>query len=127
MLKLTTSNPTYKVIAISAFTLFFGSAALQPAFAESKAKDMVTEAPADMDFKKLDVNSDKKLSLKEAVKDRALANSFDATDANKDGVITPDEYASYKAGMQAKSPDSAGSATTGSASSAAPTTPPPAN
>ena len=65
--------------------------------AESKVKDVVTEAPADAEFKKLDVNSDKKISLKEAVKDVALAKSFDMTDMNKDGNITPDEYASYKA------------------------------
>ncbi len=80
---------------------------------EYKTKDIVSEAPVDMDFKKLDLNSDKKLSLKEAVKDKALATSFDATDVNKDGVITPDEYASYKAAsMQIKTPDSAAPAVT---------------
>lgn len=65
--------------------------------AETKVKDVATEAPVDADFKKLDVNSDKKISLKEAVKDLPLAKSFDMTDANKDGNITPEEYASYKA------------------------------
>ena len=68
------------------------------AMAESAAKDVVAEAPADADFKKLDVNSDKKISLKEAVKDKSLASSFDMTDMNKDGNVTPDEYSSYKAG-----------------------------
>ena len=76
--------------------------------AETKVKDVVTEAPADTDFKKLDVNSDKKISLKEAVKDISLAKSFDMTDANKDGSITPDEFASYKASNM-KSLDSAAS------------------
>ena len=76
--------------------------------AETKVKDVVTEAPADTDFKKLDVNSDKKISLKEAVKDISLAKSFDMTDANKDGNITPDEFASYKASNM-KSLDSAAS------------------
>jgi hypothetical protein len=61
------------------------------------AKEAAKETPADADFKKLDVNSDKKISLKEALKDIALAKSFDATDMNKDGSITPDEYANYKA------------------------------
>jgi Ca2+-binding EF-hand superfamily protein len=84
------------------------SLAVPYAMADSKIKEMVTETPVDMDFKKLDINSDKKLSLKEAVKDKALANRFDATDINKDGAITPDEYASYKAAsMPANTPDAA--------------------
>ena len=77
------------------------------AMADSKAKDVMTEAPADADFKKLDVNSDHKISLKEAVKDKALASNFDATDANKDGSISAEEYAGYKAATQAKILDSA--------------------
>lgn len=85
--------------------------------AETKVKDVVTEAPADADFKKLDVNSDKKISLKEAVKDKALATNFDMTDMNKDGNITPDEYSSYKASTM-KSLDSSASSET-----PAPTTP----
>lgn len=83
------------------------------------AKEVVAEAPADADFKKLDVNSDKKISLKEAVKDKTLATSFDVTDMNKDGSITPDEYSSYKASSM-KSLDSA--APTGAAPTAAPAT-----
>ena len=77
------------------------------AMADSKAKVVATEAPADADFKKLDVNGDHKISLKEAVKDKALASNFDATDANKDGSISAEEYASYKAAIQAKILDSA--------------------
>ncbi len=85
--------------------------------AETKVKDVVTETPADADFKKLDVNSDKKISLKEAVKDSALATSFDMTDINRDGNITPDEYTSYKASAK-KSLDG-----TASIEAPAPTTP----
>jgi hypothetical protein len=87
------------------------------AMAETAVKDVVAEAPADADFKKLDVNSDKKISLKEAVKDKPLATSFDMTDLNKDGNITPDEYSSYKASSM-KGLDSA--APTGAAPTAAP-------
>ena len=69
--------------------------------AKANAKEnvsvIVAEAPVDNDFKKLDVNSDKKISLKEAVKDKTLVASFDMTDINKDGNITPDEYSTYKA------------------------------
>lgn len=116
MFKSNTSKPSYKTTAMSALaTLFFCGATLQPAFAESKIKDVAVEAPADADFKKLDMNGDKKLSLKEAVKDKALASSFDVTDMNKDGSITADEYASYKAAMQMKAPDSAVNAPSGSA------------
>jgi hypothetical protein len=110
MLKSNSSKPAYKVIALSALaTVFFCGITAQSAFAaDSKAisKDMATEAPADADFKKLDVNSDHKLSLKEAVKDKSLASNFDATDANKDGSVSAEEYAGYKSAMQAKVLDS---------------------
>ncbi len=89
------------------------------AMADSKTKEMATEAPADADFKKLDVNSDHKISLKESVKDKALASNFDVTDANKDGSISAEEYAGYKAAIQAKVLDS----TAPSASAPTPTAP----
>ena len=140
MLKFNTSKPTYKVLALGAF--FCGIAA-QPTFAGTlvadgkiQSKDVAaTDVTADTDFKKLDVNSDKKISLKEAVKDKGLVNSFDTTDANKDGSITIDEFSNYKISMQMKSMDSiapssvtpsAGSSNAGS-SSAAPVSAPPAN
>ena len=90
------------------------------AMADSKAKEMAIETPADADYKKLDVNSDHKISFKEAVKDKALASSFDATDANKDGNISAEEYAGYKAAIQAKLLDNA------APTAAAPTSTPPA-
>ena len=77
------------------------------AMADSKAKVAATEVPADADFKKLDVNGDHKISLIEAVKDKALASNFDAADANKDGSISAEEYASYKAAIQEKILDGA--------------------
>lgn len=76
------------------------SLAIPYAMAESSGKDIATEASADVDFKKLDVNGDKKVSLKESIKDKSLATSFDVTDANKDGNITPDEYSSYKTSLK---------------------------
>ena len=76
-----------------------------PLVIAADTKESVVEAPADADFKNLDVNSDKKISLKEAVKDKTLIASFDTTDMNKDGSITPNEYSSYKA-ISMKSLDS---------------------
>ena len=84
------------------------------------SKEIVVEASTDADFKNLDVNSDKKISLKEAVKDKTLIASFDTTDMNKDGSITPNEYSSYKASSM-KSVDSV--APTEMPATAAPVTP----
>ena len=110
MLQSNISKLPVKTLAITSLaSLFLYGVAPQLALAETvaPAKIVTAEAPADADFKKLDLNSDAKISLKEAVKDKTLATSFDMTDANKDGNITADEYASYKAGMQMKSPDAA--------------------
>jgi hypothetical protein len=62
-----------------------------------KVADSTAKLPVDADFKKLDVNGNTKISLKEAVKDKDLSLSFDLTDANKDGNISLEEYANYKA------------------------------
>lgn len=69
---------------------------------EAKPADAMTKAHTDEDFKKLDANGDGKISLKEAVKDKALAAQFDATDVNHDGMIATDEFASYKMAASAK-------------------------
>ena len=64
---------------------------------EIKVLDSTAKPPVEADFKKLDVNSNYKISFKEAVKDKDLSANFDAIDKNKDGNISPDEYSSYKA------------------------------
>jgi len=66
------------------------------------APEVITKAPADTDFKKLDGNGDGKISLKEAVKDKVLATQFDTTDVNHDGMIAADEYANYKTASTVK-------------------------
>ena len=86
--------------------------------ADSKTKEMASEAPADADFKKLDVNNDHKISLKEAVKDKALASNFDVSDANKDGSISTEEYAGYKSAIQAKVLDGTASSASAPATAA---------
>jgi hypothetical protein len=122
MLNSSTTQVSLKNIVLSALTTMFllgATAQVMAADADAKvAADATTKdmkAPADADFTKLDVNADSKVSLKEAVKDKTLASSFDVVDANKDGNIAADEYASYKA---AKSMDSA--APTGAAPTEAP-------
>ena len=56
---------------------------------------VIAKAPTDLGFKALDTDADGKVSLSEAIKDRALAENFNATDVNHDGAITVDEYALY--------------------------------
>lgn len=100
---------TYEPIIIKEAPLHEKVADAKPS--EVRIPEVITKAPVDPDFKKLDANSDGRISLKEAVKDRNLAFQFDATDANHDGMISADEYAGYKASLSAKSTDTATSVT----------------
>lgn len=65
--------------------------------AESPAK------PADVTFKKLDMNQDGKLTPKEAAKDKTLSSNFDALDVNRDGAISIDEYIAFSTSLPATS------------------------
>ena len=107
MMKFNHTSTFNKAAILLIGSLSLISIAVPYAMADSKTKEMATEAPADADYKKFDVNSDHKISLKEAVKDKTLASNFDATDANKDGSISAEEFAGYKSAMQAKVLDSA--------------------
>ena len=110
MLKSTISKLPLKAVTVTTLaSLFLFGATSQLALAETvaPAKIAAAEAPSDTDFKKLDLNSDAKISLKEAVKDKTLATSFDMTDVNKDGNITAEEYASYKAATHMNGSDAA--------------------
>lgn len=109
---------TFLLVGLSNLAFADNSAALKDAIKtdikvaetkniEMKEADVSIKAPADEDFKKLDANKDSKVSLKEAVKDKTLAAQFDATDANHDGMISTDEFASYKANVALKATDSA--------------------
>ena len=67
MLKSNISKSPIKTLAITSLaTLFLFAIAPQLALAETvaPAKIVAAEAPADVDFKKLDSNSDAKISLK---------------------------------------------------------------
>jgi biopolymer transport protein ExbD len=60
------------------------------------ATDTGTKASPDEQFRALDANKDGKISLKEAVKDKALTSQFESIDANHDGMISAEEYTSVK-------------------------------
>ncbi len=103
-MKLNLSNNSMRLIAAGTMGIFFSTGMITTAFAENKAVDTKKVDSAavkttDADFKKLDTNADGKISLKEAVKDKALASVFDVTDADHDGMLTTGEYVNYKSAL----------------------------
>lgn len=103
-MKFNLSSNSMRLMTAGAISLCFSTGIITSAFAENKTVDAkkIESAAAktvDADFKKLDANTDGKISLKEAVKDKALANVFDMTDADHDGMISTDEYVIYKSAL----------------------------
>jgi Ca2+-binding EF-hand superfamily protein len=100
-MKFNLSSNTTRLIVAGTLSIAFSSAMITPAFAEANAADSKkVDAAAvktnEADFKKLDTNADGKISLKEGIKDKALANVFNVTDADNDGMLTTEEYMNYK-------------------------------
>jgi len=54
------------------------------------------------DFKKLDADSNDKLSYAEASKEKIFADGFSRADKNKNNTLNYDEYANYKSAEQGK-------------------------
>jgi len=111
-MKFNVSSYSMRLMAAGTMGVFFSSGLVTSAFAENKAADTkkaeaVATKTADADFKKLDTNTDGKISLKEAVKDKALANVFDVTDADHDGMVSTDEYLNYKSALSTMNKESA--------------------
>ncbi|HEY9267836.1 MAG TPA: EF-hand domain-containing protein [Methylotenera sp.] len=103
-MKFNLSSNSIRLIAAGTMGLFLSTGLITTAFAENKAVDTKKVDSAavkttDADFKKLDTNADGKISLKEAVKDKALASVFDVTDADHDGMLTTGEYVNYKSAL----------------------------
>lgn len=100
-MKFNLSNITLHLLTAGAVSLLLSTAYMTSAVAETKAGDSkkmesTSTKSNDADFKKLDTNSDGKISLKEAVKDRSLANVFDVSDTDHDGMVSTEEYTTYK-------------------------------
>lgn len=111
-MKYNLSSNSIRLIAVGTIGVLFSSSLITPAFAEAKAidtkkVDSAAVKTADADFKKLDANADGKISLKEAVKDKALVNVFNITDTNQDGMLTTDEYMNYKSALSTMNKESA--------------------
>lgn len=103
-MKLNFFNNSMRIMAVAAISLFFSSGLITRAFADIKVAetdkaDAAATKAAESDFKKLDSNGDGKISLKEAMKDKALANVFDVTDADHDGMVSLSEYLTYKSAL----------------------------
>ncbi len=73
------------VLVLGAFAAFAGSVALA---AESRGPKPSFEA--------LDKDADGKVSVNEAADNDALFVAFKSLDANKDGMLTPQEFAAYQ-------------------------------
>jgi len=58
------------------------------------------QTPLYSEFKKLDKNSDGKLTRNESVRDHDIGPNFDKADKDKNDVLSPQEYSEYKSGMQ---------------------------
>lgn len=58
------------------------------------------DTPLYSEFKKLDRNSDGKLSRQESERDKDIAARFAQADTDKSGTLNADEYGNYKSGQQ---------------------------
>ncbi len=63
-------------------------------------EDTVNQKPLSAEFKKLDSNSDKRLSLLEVSRDKDVSSYFAEADIDQDGMLSVDEYTHFKSDMQ---------------------------
>jgi len=66
------------------------------------ADDVQNQGPLETEFKKLDLNGDKKLSREESAHDKDIVGSFERADSNKDGTLASEEYSTFKSSVQQK-------------------------
>lgn len=83
------------LVAGVSITAFSASKEIVTDGKEKREATVIAKATVDPEFKVLDADADGKISLHEASKDSILVAQFNATDANRDGALTAEEYASY--------------------------------
>lgn len=84
-------------IAVLPAALAAGTSGMASAFG---TQDDQTQSALYSEFKKLDRNSDQKLSRAEAGRDSDVASGFDKADGDRNGVLSAEEYGNYKSAMQ---------------------------
>lgn len=63
-------------------------------------EDDQVQTPLFSEFKKLDKNSDGKLSRQEAIRDADVGPNFDKADKDKSETLSAQEYGDFKSGLQ---------------------------
>lgn len=64
--------------------------------------EALNQSPLEMEFKRLDINHDDRLSREELARDKDFAGNFERADTNSDGVLVADEYGNFKSAAQQK-------------------------
>lgn len=90
-IKLATASLAAAAVAFTAFSMQASAIGTE---------ETVNQKPLAAEFKKLDANSDQKLTPTEVSNDKDIVGKFEQADIDKDGVLNADEYANYKSGVQ---------------------------
>lgn len=100
----TTQHPNKPRLAAGALAL---GATLSMIFISSQVvavgtEDTINQKPLSAEFKKLDSNSDKQLSLREVARDKDVSDFFAEADIDQNGMLSVDEYVNFKSSVQQK-------------------------
>jgi hyperosmotically inducible periplasmic protein len=93
-------NKLAKGAAVSIAVFAFAAFSMQVSAVGTE--DSINQKPLSAEFKKLDQNSDSKLSPTEVSNDKDVGAHFEQADIDKDGVLSNDEYANFKSSVQQK-------------------------
>lgn len=92
-------KPTLQRATLTSLMALFAAGASIDAGAFGTQDDQ-TQSVLYSEFKKLDRNSDNKLSRTESSRDNDLASGFDKADEDRSGALSADEYGNYKSALQ---------------------------
>ena len=93
------TSSTYRQLTLLALAGLVAAGASTQASAFGTQDDQ-TQSVLYSEYKKLDRNSDKKLSREEASHDSDVAAAFDKADSDHSGSLSADEYGNYKSSLQ---------------------------